>query len=422
MKQANSQQEIAITEYGLKCITGNMDFALFGAVATDMNCSKDDSLFESLSQSDTGADPIISCPILALDNITEVEERMFECLRETLNNTIERLQERQISNKQQSSVTNEKTLIFIIIPGNSTERSTVIDKKQWLSKLCESNPDFIKCKYHFEYAETSVAKHLETANAQLLKGQFDRILFCGVDSLIDEATCEQLGEQRRLLTTKNADGIILGEAAACVVLERYNVLNNIQQSNKQEKPRAIIKAISRQNEQFAGKPHLHQLVAQRNTISTCAQQANLQLDDIETIIHTTGGERHTQMEWYQTTQALWPNKLPEAQRVAYQLGEIDLPVLKQRKMPEELNLGMTVGDVGAASIPMGLIIACARFEFNYPEVSNCVVCEANDFPFRSAILLLNPQINLSQQQSQTSNSNKNTLNKTQKLNRSTHHG
>jgi len=414
MQQSNTQQEIAITEYGLKCITGNMDFALFGAVATDIVCSKDDPLFESLSQSDTGADPIISCPIPELANITEVADRMFECLRDVLYSTVEKLQDRQFTKEQHNPILNEKTLIFIIIPGNTTERGAFINKKQWLAELCKSNAEFTKFKYHFESAETNVTKQLEIARNQLLEGQFDTLLFCGVDSLIDEATCEQLGEQRRLLTSKNADGIVLGEAAACVVMERYNALNN--------KPRAIIKTISTQNEQYPGKPHKHKLVGQRNAISTCMQQAKLQLDDIESIILTTGGERHTQMEWQQTTQALWPNKLPEEQRVAYQLGEIDLPVLQQRKMPEELNLGMTVGEVGAASIPMGLILACARFEFNYPQVSNCVVCEANDFPFRSAVLLVNPKSKQSQQQAHTNTSNKNTVNKKQQNNRRTKHG
>jgi len=377
VNQVNSQHKIAITNYGLKCISGNTDFALFGAVAGNLVCSKEDPIFEAPTQFGEPTAPIISCPIPELENITEVTERMFECLRYTLLDTLDRLQE----NKPASFTINDKILIYIITPDTSTDRGILLSKKQWLADLYESHTDFSQCKFHFNQSNISVAKHLQIASEQLLKNQFDVVLLCGVDSMFDEATCEQLGINRRLQTTKNADGIILGEAAACVVLERYS----------NYPARAIIAAISSHTEQYAGKPHLHSLVGQRNAISECTQKSNIQIDDIDVIIHTTAGERATPMEWYQATQALWPNKLPEAQRVAYQLGEIDRPVLKPRKMPEELNMGLTVGDVGAASVVMGLILACARFEFNYPNVNNCLINEANDYPFRSAIVLLNPK-------------------------------
>jgi len=36
------------------------------------------------------------------------------------------------------------------------------------------------------------------------------------------------------------------------------------------------------------------------------------------------------------------------------------------------------------------VLGCARFNFKHPVVNNCLILEANEFPFRGAILLENP--------------------------------
>jgi 3-oxoacyl-[acyl-carrier-protein] synthase-1 len=61
-------------------------------------------------------------------------------------------------------------------------------------------------------------------------------------------------------------------------------------------------------------------------------------------------------------------------------------------MPEELFTGISLGEVGAATIPISLVLGCARFDFNYPQVKNCLIMEANEFLHRGAILLENPTI------------------------------
>jgi hypothetical protein len=42
-------------------------------------------------------------------------------------------------------------------------------------------------------------------------------------------------------------------------------------------------------------------------------------------------------------------------------------------------------------VPLSLVLACARFNFDHPMVNNCLIFEANEFPFRGAIFLENPQ-------------------------------
>jgi hypothetical protein len=69
-------------------------------------------------------------------------------------------------------------------------------------------------------------------------------------------------------------------------------------------------------------------------------------NDIDCVIRNSTTEQHNSLEWLQTTNAIWPNKVSEQQRVAFQAGELDEPPKpKQRKMPEELSTSTTLGEI-----------------------------------------------------------------------------
>jgi len=115
-----------------------------------------------------------------------------------------------------------------------------------------------------------------------------------------------------------------------------------------------------------------------NTIQKVTQMPKYHPDNIGCVIHRHSTEQHFELEWYQTTQLLWPNKLPEKDRVAYHVGELDEPPkLKARKLPEELSTALTLGEIVAASIPLSLVLAKALFNFDYPMVKNCLRCRVN---------------------------------------------
>lgn len=69
---------------------------------------------------------------------------------------------------------------------------------------------------------------LERAELLLRREGIDGVLLVGVDSLLDAATISRLLSEERLLTPKNADGFIPGEAAAAVLLQAGDAVANGQ--------------------------------------------------------------------------------------------------------------------------------------------------------------------------------------------------
>jgi len=374
-QQNTTDSQLAITAYGLQAVTGNTDFALFGAVATMLTAATEDSNHEVPSLDDQGFAPALTAPIPKLDSV-EPDFRMLQNLQNAIYDTAEYLLEKHLEDK--------KHLLLIVIPASVFVRSEFVDTKKWQELLAAGLTEFTDLHFRFINADDNVTKHLQAACATLSEGKVDSVIFAGVDSLVDDATCQELIKQNRLCSSTISDGVIPGEAAASVVIQKINT-TSVQ-------PRAIIKGLTYSAEPNNGKAHSTKMTGLSNAIQTASQMAGQHPDNIDCVIRNNSREQHYSYEWYQTTQALWPNKLPEQQRVAYQMGELDEPPkLEPRQMPEELFTGLTLGEVGAATIPLSLVLACGRFDFNYPMVKNCLICEANEFPFRGAIVLENPQ-------------------------------
>jgi 3-oxoacyl-[acyl-carrier-protein] synthase-1 len=70
----------------------------------------------------------------------------------------------------------------------------------------------------FTAGEVGSIAALEAARDLLGRGQAQRCLVCGVDSLINAQTLRCLNTSQRLKTESNPDGLIPGEGAACVMM------------------------------------------------------------------------------------------------------------------------------------------------------------------------------------------------------------
>jgi hypothetical protein len=93
------------------------------------------------------------------------------------------------------------------------------------------------------------------------------------------------------------------------------------------------------------------------------------------------------LEWYQVETQLWPSRLSEAEQVAVALDEQEATAAPAPQIPERLNLSLCLGEIGGASLPVALALACERLGFRYPAASSCLVTEAGDQPVRGAVLL-----------------------------------
>jgi hypothetical protein len=80
------------------------------------------------------------------------------------------------------------------------------------------------------------------------------------------------------------------------------------------------------------------------------------------------------------------------------LGEVDAPVPDEQPRKRRLRLGVTTGEIGAATLPMQLALACeqfrhqahmARFGFHGPRP--LLVLENGDYLLRGALCLQPPE-------------------------------
>lgn len=185
--------------------------------------------------------------------------------------------------------------------------------------------------------------------------EFPACLVAGAESMMCARTLLRLYEQRRLLTEDNSDGVIPGEAAACVLLSPH------------KQGLAAIRGIG-----FAKEPSSLEndvpLRADGLTASTRAalDEAKLALHDIDFRFSDAAGE-----SFYFKEQALLVSR-----------------VLRERKQDFPLWLcAEALGDVGAAAGLCGLVGAMAGWARRYAPGPRAIGCAGNEQGGRAAVII-----------------------------------
>ncbi|WP_431257454.1 beta-ketoacyl synthase N-terminal-like domain-containing protein [Roseateles chitinivorans] len=120
-----------------------------------------------------------------------------------------------------SEVTPDRLAVLWLAPGRLEVRHAAIDWGAIYQDAC----DALELRFHAEsrilaQGRASLSVALERAHLLLQRSDIDGVLVVGVDSLLDAPTIGRYLNEDRLLTPKNADGFIPGEAAAAVLLQR----------------------------------------------------------------------------------------------------------------------------------------------------------------------------------------------------------
>ncbi|WP_431261965.1 hypothetical protein ACQ859_17395 [Roseateles chitinivorans] len=110
--------------------------------------------------------------------------------------------------------------VLWMAPRRPEIQQAAVDWSEVYLGACEA----LNLRFHAEscvLARGRAALSLALEHAQLLlqRHDIDGVLLVGVDSLLDAATISRYLSEERLLTPKNADGFIPGEAAAAVLLQ-----------------------------------------------------------------------------------------------------------------------------------------------------------------------------------------------------------
>ncbi len=374
--KAIALENIAITGMGLNCVAGSEPIALFGAVGTHLGHTQPDPVLEAPALDGNGVESVMTCAMVDIDD-EDPHDRFMSCLIPALIDAIDtaKLLERPRQN----------ILFYLVLPSSETLRGDCLLMDEIHIFLQNELQELGEVELRIKTNSECVTEHLMFACEELHNEVWDTVIFGSVDSLVDELTCMQLGKDYRIQTTETSDGVIPGEAAGFLVLEKPGRIRHVE-----DLPIAWLKGMSVQTEPNSGQGDLKRLSglsqAVRSVLSTCG----IIKEKINAMVLPLGTEQTDMIEWHQTESTLWPNKASEAEMTAMQLGEVDMIDPLPPQIPEKLNVSLSLGDIGIASLPVGIILAAARFEFNYPICKRIFILESGETPFRGAAYVKHP--------------------------------
>ncbi len=364
MNAQELRTELAITGWGLRCATGDQIFALLGAVGTGMSLARPDVVHEGLKPDGTGTAPVLTCPVL------EVAEGPVERLLELCGRALAGL-----SFVDEAPDRSGRVRLLVQGPPADSERGQLAAEQDWLGSLSAWLSSELAVDWTVEQVPSALDGLLMAADL-IGGGACERVVLGGVDSLLDPLTVAELAQARKLLVHGAGDGLVPGEAAAFVVLES---------AAAGARSLGRLRAVARRSEPAHGRPDETRLEGLASAMETVAEITQASPDCIECVVVPLAGHRHRMLEWHQATTRLWPLRLAETERQAMERGEVEAPQPVPEPEREILDPGITLGETGAAGLWLSLLLACARFDFDWPAREAVVVAHMPDAPERGAI-------------------------------------
>ncbi len=342
-------ESICITASSLFCTYGDHPVGLFGGVGTHLNTSKEHPFLAlSLKYPEPNTEPILIASMVEIDDEIETpHERICILAEDALRQLLETRREPDSADKQ---------LIVLLVPEADSLRGNNLDRARFEERLRQCHPHVRNCEIRMIEKSRGAVAQLQNIRAGLQQHTWDRIIYGGVDSLVDIATCSELIRQEKVMTRTYDRGIIPGEAAAFVQLQRYSDTND----------GILIGALDSQDEPNNGKALDTPMKGLSQVTLNCLNFVEITGDKIKTIIQPFNAGEADSVEWYQVKENVWPRA--------------------ELNFAEELTPQLFMGYIGAAAFPLSLILGCARFDFRFPSVSDILVCEADGMR-RGAVIL-----------------------------------
>lgn len=201
---------------------------------------------------------------------------------------------------------------------------------------------------------------LEAAVEDLAAGSIDAALVGGVDSLIRTPVLERLAADRAIKTRAQPDGIVPGEAAAFVLLERART-----SGAGAGQPIARILSVGRGDEETAGTEEPNPATGLTAALRSAVDDAD-GLDAPPYTVCDLNGDRYRAMEW----------GMAGIRVLGHLTG--DLPL----RHPADC-----IGDPGAGSGALGLVWAATALHKGYANAERALVWGASQGRDRAAVVL-----------------------------------
>ncbi|MGB3225931.1 MAG: hypothetical protein WBB23_24295 [Desulforhopalus sp.] len=348
---AASLAEIAIAGIGLACKFGDQPFALYGAVATNLSSNTPDNDFSGKGES--GPDfPLQIAAVPEVEDLDTPQERITALAGLALGQTLNFFPQDIEKN----------ILVLTLLPEATTERGGSLNREQLQTALISRHSTLANARFQFAGPDQGAVLQLQKACTELAEGRWRAVLFGGVDSLVDVVTCAAFIQKDNTMLPEDVGDVILGEGAAFLVLEKCNPANS---SNKSP----LIVAMAASEEPHRGKAEDHHMTGLATALENTLATSKLSPAAIKSIVLPLDGNIADELEWHQTVEGIWPRRNNIPRRF------------------EELRPYRSLGNTGAATLPLALALASVRLDFRFPSVDNIFVCEISHHSSRGVVFL-----------------------------------
>ncbi|RMG57366.1 MAG: hypothetical protein D6717_04875 [Gammaproteobacteria bacterium] len=367
-----SARPLALAALGLSCATGGHDFALMAAVAAGLGLRRPHPTMAVPDAHGCGSGPALHCPALE-EPLEDAGERMLLLCTRAL--------ERLLA-EMPPCAPGERVAVVLMLPPEGSERGVDIPLSAWEHMLEQAHPWPEGLSIHVARAENGSLAELAEWWASLQAGDCDRVLFGATDSLLDPATLCALGEARLLASQARPDGIVPGEGAVFLCLQRPEDAAAAQTLLYQ--PAA---APEPNHGQGSGK----RLTGLARAIGEALDAASLSPGDITCLAAASDDALAWSLEWAQARDAHWPWRLPEEQRLAMQQGTLENPDMPLPPNHELLEPASAIGHVGIAAPLLALALARARLAFDWPGHDAILIVDRPEVATRAALVVGGPE-------------------------------
>jgi 3-oxoacyl-[acyl-carrier-protein] synthase-1 len=386
MNQATTQQptpSLTIRAAQVASFAGTRAEPLYTALAAGMSGAS----FQATSVYAVGDEEAETAPVLAAPLALQGTTRA-QCLTELILHALMPLLSRAGDDSESPPLV---SLLLPMDPGRDI-RARGIDFQAIHLTLCDALHGLATDNLKLIPRQQGAIAEIIRLRQRLADGEANQAILCGADSLINGLTYRTLANNGTLATENHLDGIVPGEGAAAVLLQLQSARPDTEQLGL-----GRIIGLASVDEPHAGQAANRPLYGATEALRQATADNPDLLEAVDTVILGHAQGVADDLEWHHVTRQLWPRRLDEQQRVAMMLGEIDAPALREQTSRRRLRLGATAGEIGAATLPMQLALACeqfrhqaymARFGFSNPQP--LLVLENGDYPLRGALALQPP--------------------------------
>jgi hypothetical protein len=268
-------------------------------------------------------------------------------------------------------------------------RAQGIDFKALHQTLSEYLPELAADSIRLIPHHRGATAELIRLRKRLAEGDAHHAILCGADSLANAVTYLEMAENGTLATRNHLEGIVPGEGAAAVLLQTRSLEPDLEPLGL-----ARISGLASVDEPHAGQAGVHPQQGAAKALRQATATNPKLLEEATTVLVGHARGVADDLEWHQLIRQLWPRPLDKQQRAAMMLDEIDAPLPREHLTKQRLRLTAATGEIGAATLPMQLVLACEQFRhqahmarYGFPKSKSLLVLENGDYPLRGALCL-----------------------------------